>query len=230
MNKLDYYKLEQVDMLHSGQTRSVIHIKNKGHIDGDRFIEEVVHRSHLHRGTIAAVFMAMVDELEEHLALGRSVEVPGLGTFSVGVRRVTPQDEDGKPLPAPAGDEPLSHHGIDLEFDRINFRKNKQFFRNIHERFKQMDFHRIYGKDGVRISKSKYRELGDRMLVARDFLQSHPFMTVSDYAVLTGLSHSTAQRELQKAWHDRSNGITIKGSGSHRVYVLAKPTQGPQGE
>ena len=37
-----------------------------------------------------------------------------------------------------------------------------------------------------------------------------------------GISYSTAQRELKAAWQEPKNGITILGSGSHRVYILRK--------
>jgi len=55
--------------------------------------------------------------------------------------------------------------------------------------------------------------------MAQDFLTTHPYMTVADYMALTGLSHTTAARELQKWGTTPETGILPKGQRTHRVYV-----------
>ena len=55
--------------------------------------------------------------------------------------------------------------------------------------------------------------------MALDFLTTHPYMTVADYMALTGLSHATAARELQKWGTTPETGILPKGQRTHRVYV-----------
>ncbi|MBQ8937523.1 MAG: DNA-binding protein, partial [Bacteroidaceae bacterium] len=57
---------------------------------------------------------------------------------------------------------------------------------------------------------------------AHQFLREHHYMHVSDYAKLTGLSRTSAQRELRELATYQYSGITIEGRGSHRVYVLRK--------
>lgn len=59
------------------------------------------------------------------------------------------------------------------------------------------------------------------MKIAQDFLTTHPYMTVADYMALTGLSHTTAARELQKWGTTPETGILPKGQRTHRVYVAA---------
>ena len=107
-----------------------------------------------------------------------------------------------------------------LRLDHINFRKNKDFYKAVDDYFDKQKISRVYGKEGVRIKKSKYPQVKNRMIVAREFLADHPFMTVRDYAKITGLSYSAAQRELRDSWDNPAYGITAMGEGSHRVYIL----------
>ena len=223
--KLNYYQLEQVDMMHPGQTRSIIRIRQKGHLPGEQFIQEVAKRCQLHRGTVQTVLLSVVDELLEYLPQGYSVEFPDLGTFSIGVRRVLEETEDGEKPQQPAGGTPLPHHGIKLEVSRINYATNKRFFKCVHSNFSTIDLTRIYGAKGVRILRSPYPQVKNRMIVAREYLQEHGFMKVADYARITKLSYSSAQRELRKYCDEPEYGITCKGSGSHRIYVLAPSTE-----
>ncbi|MFR3186605.1 MAG: hypothetical protein ACLTOV_00085 [Phocaeicola sp.] len=51
----------------------------------------------------------------------------------------------------------------------------------------------------------------ERLKLAQGFLASHAVMTISDYADLTGLSQTTAGRELRKLYHDPSSGLDVKG-------------------
>ena len=55
--------------------------------------------------------------------------------------------------------------------------------------------------------------------MAQDFLTTHPYMTVADYMALTGLSHTTAARELQQWGKTPETSILPKGQRTHRVYV-----------
>ena len=53
---------------------------------------------------------------------------------------------------------------------------------------------------------------------ARQYLKKNGFMRVNDYAILTGLSYSTASRELRRLATDPTSGITSQGSS--KLYVL----------
>ena len=62
----------------------------------------------------------------------------------------------------------------------------------------------------------------ERVQCARNYLHEHKFMRVADYADLTGLSYTTAARELRKVGEDPSSGITSKGVKSAKLYMLAE--------
>lgn len=225
---MEYYKLEQRDMLNPEQTRTVYRLKNESRIDGTQFIREVAHRHSYNEAVVTGVLIDVAKELAEQLGKGHSVELPNIGVFSIGVRMKGDAEQDAKPgneAGVAAADTDAADpepNARSLRLDHINFSKNKDFFGQVEACFSKQSLRRVYGREGVRIKTSKYPQVKNRMIVAREFLADHPFMTVSDYANITGLSYSTAQRELKQAWQNPDYGITVKGSGSHRVYVLMK--------
>ena len=193
MATIEYYKLEQRDSLHTGQKRFVHRLKNNGLITARQFISKVTRNKNYSPAAVTGILIDVADELARLIAEGHSVELMNIGIFSVGVRMKAAEDTD------------LAH-------------KNK----TVCNHFSHQNFRRAHGDVGVRIKVSQYPQVRNRMIVAREFLATHPFMTIRDYATLTGLSYSTAQRELKEAWQEPKNGITILGSGSHRVYILRK--------
>lgn len=218
MAEIEYYKLEQRDMLHPEKTRTVHRLKKKGRITGEQFIHKVAHRRSFSEAIITGVLINVADELAELLGEGYSVELPGVGVFSVGVRmKDSPtdvQEDDSQ--------EESTKNARSLHLDHLNFRKNPNFFNDIRRHFRNQNIKRVYGKQGIRIKTSKYPQVKNRMIVAREFLAEHPVMTIQDYADITGLSYSAAQRELKASWQNPDYGITIMGRGSHRVYILRK--------
>ena len=228
MKHLNYYKLEQRDSFDMKKTRTVYRIKNRGLVSGEQFIKEVEHRSNLNASLINAVLMEVKDELEELLGQGYAVTLPGIGAFSLGVRlndrrklqlemesaAAEAVEQQGKKAKSVA--EPNSAR---IELHHINFRKDKDFFGNIEKRFNSLTLKRLGGRQGSRITIDD-KSLRERIALAIDYLSSHPFMRVADYAQITGLSRSSAQRELVEIAENDGFGITATGQGSHRVYVL----------
>lgn len=221
--KIEYYKLEQHDMLQPNKTRSVYRLKNINRISGEQFINHIARHHAYSESMITAVLMEVADELAELLGEGHSVELPGIGVFSIGVRMkdATGKAQGGRnPERETTGEETKMPTARNLYLHHLNFRKSPELFRRVNMQFHKQDFQRAYGKNGVRIKRSKYPQVKNRMIVAREFLATHPYMTIKDYAELTGLSYSTAQRELRANWNNPNYGIDIAGRGSHRVYVL----------
>ena len=217
MAQIKYYKLEQRDLRHPEKTRTVHRLKRKGLVGGAKFIHEVAHRHGYSEAVITGVLINVADELAELLGEGYSVELPDVGVFSIGVRMK--KNEENQEQDVQSGS---SQNARSLELDHLNFRKNPDFFNEVRRHFRSQEISRVYGKEGVRIKTSKYPQVGNRMMAAREFLEEHPVMTIQDYADITGLSYSSAQRELRASWQNPDYGITIMGRGSHRVYILRK--------
>lgn len=227
---LKYYKLEQRDSLNMKATRSVYKLRHRGHVDAQRFIEYVAHRHGFSESVIKGVLSDVADELEYLLGKGYSVAVPEVGAFSLGIRlgeerKVRLEDEQAAAADAaeagtrvPDVAEPNARK---IELHHVNFRIDKQFFNKVASRFDQETLQREGGSEGVRITIDNKTQ-NERIAAAHRFLAEHPFMRISDYAAITGLSRSSAQRELKELVKFKFSGITSRGSGSHRIWVRSE--------
>lgn len=222
---LKYYKMEQRDSFDMHKTRTVYRLHPSGHFSGKKFIHMVAHRRGYSESVIQGVLMDVAEELALLLGEGNTVCVPGIGTFSIGVRlkderRQQLEDEQDAVAEGTArkASEPNARN---IELHHLNFRKDKELFRDIQFRFSQQELKRTDGRSGRRITIDDTTQR-HRIELAQQYLREHHYMHIDDYVRLTGLSRSSAQRELRELATYQYSGITIEGRGSHRVYVLRK--------
>ena len=62
----------------------------------------------------------------------------------------------------------------------------------------------------------------ERIGLALGYIREHGFLRLSDYVSLSGLSRTTASRELRELASDKSVPIVAQGRLSHKVYVEEK--------
>ena len=230
MSRIEYYKLEQRNLQDPEQTRAVYRLKSGSPVSAKQFIKEVAHRRGFSEATITGVLIDVADELAELLGSGCTVELPGIGLFSLGVRMTHDETSEGANSSAThavsandsTGSEPNARS---LKLHHINYRKNKEFFKAVASRFNAQDIQRVYGREGVRIKQSPHPQVKNRMYAAREFLSTHPVMTIRDYAQINKISYIAAQRELKASWQNPIYGIRAHGQGTHRVYVLRDPAE-----
>ena len=222
---LKYYKMEQRDSFDMHKTRTVYRLHPSGHFSGKKFIHMVAHRRGYSESVIQGVLMDVAEELALLLGEGNTVCVPGIGTFSIGVRlkderRQQLEDEQDAVAEGTArkASEPNARN---IELHHLNFRKNKELFRDIQIHFSQQELKRTDGRSGRRITIDDTTQR-HRIELAQQYLSEHHYMHIDDYVRLTGLSRTSAQRELRELATYQYSGITIEGRGSHRVYVLRK--------
>lgn len=222
---LKYYKMEQRDSFDMHKTRTVYRLHPSGHFSGKKFIHMVAHRRGYSESVIQGVLMDVAEELALLLGEGNTVCVPGIGTFSIGVRlkderRQQLEDEQDAVAEGTArkASEPNARN---IELHHLNFRKDKELFRDIQIHFSQQELKRTDGRSGRRITIDDTTQR-HRIELAQQYLSEHHYMHIDDYVRLTGLSRTSAQRELRELATYQYSGITIEGRGSHRVYVLRK--------
>ena len=222
---LKYYKMEQRDSFDMHKTRTVYRLHPSGHFTGKKFIHMVAHRRGYSESVIQGVLMDVAEELALLLGEGNTVCVPGIGTFSIGVRlkderRQQLEDEQDAVAEGTArkASEPNARN---IELHHLNFRKDKELFRDIQIHFSQQELKRTDGRSGRRITIDDTTQR-HRIELAQQYLREHHYMHIDDYVRLTGLSRTSAQRELRELATYQYSGITIEGQGSHRVYVLRK--------
>ena len=222
---LKYYKMEQRDSFDMHKTRTVYRLHPNGHYSGEKFIKMVAHRRGFSETIIQGVLADVADELALLLGEGSTVTVPGIGTFSIGVRlkdeRRQQLEAEEKAVGEGEASKASEPNARNIELHHLNFRKDKELFRGIQRHFIRQDIQRSDGKQGRRITIDDTSQR-QRIEAAQRYLREHHFMHVSDYASLTDLSRTSAQRELRELAHIEQSGITCEGRGSHRVYVLRK--------
>ena len=221
---ISYYKMEQRD-IHNGKKRTVYKVKNERTVTGDEFISSLAAHSGQSAATIKGVLTGIATELAEMLGQGYSVTLPDIGTFSVGIqlkaaRRQKLQTELQAAEETGEEQKVSDPNSANLTLSHINFRKSPQLFKEVSANLNIHGFRRIYGKAGSKISIDKSTQ-EERLRKAHEYLETNGFMHIVDYARLNKLSRSSAQRELQDFANDPNSGITTKGRGSHRIYVLS---------
>ena len=224
---LQYYKLEQRDTFDMKKTRTVYKLKKKATVSPEAIIHEVAKRHGFSESVISGVLMDVAEEFEYLLGQGFGVTLPGIGTFTLGIRlkeERKEQLEDEQEAAAEAAESGRKAKKVtepnarNIELHHINYRKDKRMFSNVASRLRKQEKQRIGGREGVRITIDDYSQ-AQRIAAAQEYLSTHSFMRVSDYAEITGLSRSSAQRELRELVQFPPAGITWQGRGSHRVFV-----------
>lgn len=206
-----YMKREIADLNNTGKTQAYYKLVNWGRINYEELLDRCVrHGGGFSRGVLMGAISTVLHEMSLLMADGNTVKIDGLGTFGakLGVRPDKEQDafEEGE----------SARNVLSLMVDGISFKADKELVlaTNSHCRFLE--------RGGVsRLKKSPYTEQ-ERLERARQYLAEHGVMRVAAYAELTGLSHSTASRELCRLAQMPESGITSSGCRSTKVYLLRK--------
>ena len=203
----EYIKQEMPDLTGKGEPACYYRMKINKNVTMEDFIEDVAQPgSGLNPGTVKHVITQVSKKLAWLMADGNSVTIEGLGTFkaALGVSRF-------KEMDTLEGDE-AKRNAQSIEVNGVNFRVDPALVR-------QTDLYcTLHRGKSCRLHKSPYtRE--ERLALALKFLDGHAQMCVDDYVRLTGLSRTTAVRELKAFREDPQSGIDFRGFGSHKVYV-----------
>lgn len=198
------------DMSGTGEKKAYYKLKTWRKLDSDEFVKRC---SSIHRAYGKSVIQGVITAVCEHLAYeisnGYSVKIDGLGTFTakLGVRKDKEMEsfEEGS----------TKRNALSIEVQGVLFRADKNLISEID---RNCDLERG-GEERLRKPKTTLEQRTEK---ARQFLRKNAFMHVDEYASLTGLSYSTASRELRKIASDPTSGITSQGRKSGKLYLLAK--------
>ena len=205
-----YIKKEMPDLNGTGEKKAYYKLKTWRKLDADEFIKRC---SSINRAYGESVIKGVVSAVCEHLAYeianGYSVKIDGLGTFTakLGVREDKEMDsfEEGA----------ARLNAASIKVTGVIYRADKNLVREIDQ---NCDLERG-GEERLRKPKLSEKARIDR---ARKFIGENGYMRVDEYASLTGLSYSTASRELRKIASDPESGIISQGRKSGKLYLLGK--------
>ena len=205
-----YIKKEMPDMSGTGEKKAYYKLKTWRTLDSDEFVKRCssIHRAY-GKSVIQGVLTAVCEHLAYEISNGYSVKIDGLGTFTakLGVRKDKEMEsfEEGS----------TKRNALSIEVQGVLFRADKNLISEID---RNCDLERG-GEERLRKPKTTLEQRTEK---ARQFLRKNAFMHVDEYASLTGLSYSTASRELRKIASDPTSGITSQGRKSGKLYLLAK--------
>ena len=202
-----YIKKEIADLNGTGKTQAYYKLQTLRNLSQDEFIDKCAYPgSGVTGAMMKAVLGTLAFQLPRLLAMGYSVSIDGIGTFStkLGVK-------EGKAKESFQEGE-SKRNAQSIEVSGISFRADKEFIRNT-----DLECELERGDD-CRLKQSKY-SADERMALARDFVERNVYMRVSDYAAITGLSLSKASIELRELCRKPDAGFKPQGRGSHKVYV-----------
>ena len=161
-----------------------------------KLAESICGKSTFTTGEIEGLIRMIAQELAYELADGHSVKLDGIGTFTEGGRR----------------------NARSILVGNVNFRADKKLVREVN-----LHCRPVRAPWKSRRSSQKYTP-EERLRLAQQYLEAHPFLTIADYRQLTGLLRTAATEELKRWASEAGTGIKATGRGSHRVYVKQSGT------
>lgn len=208
-NNMDakYIKKEIADLNGTGRTQAYYKMVTRA-MNHEQFIDVICRDGSLPRSTYKAVLTQIAEKLPGCLANGFSVKIDEVGLFTarLGVRK------DMLPDAFEPGE--TKRNASSIEVRGVSFKADPELIRKTRTKC-------VLSSGGVSRLKKPKTTLEERTAMARKFLEKYHLMRVMDYVRLTGLSKTTASLELRKIADDPASGITFRGRGSQKFYVLS---------
>ena len=168
-------------------------------------------------GTIRGVLDALVTTMKSWMPLGHNIKIDGLGVFSLtlGFDTSTPSEAEAakKQKDNDADNEPRTKYRH-VCIKGINFKPDPQLLQQMNQ---EATFERTQTDVVVPRKPSDNRD--ERISKALAVIDRQGYMTLSDYAIATSQSRSTASKDLRQLVSDPTSGITTRGTHSHKVWI-----------
>lgn len=178
-----------------------------GQLDAEYIAEELADGTTFNAAEAMGMLTAFARKMACYLGRGYSVKVDGLGIFTASLELKDDKEREEE------GADATRRNARSIQVGGINFRADKKFVNltDAHCRLERSQWK-------FRRSSQKYTPQ-ERLELARQYLDENPYLTIADYAAITGLCRTSASLEI-KMWAQQSDsGIGISGRGTHRVYI-----------
>ena len=166
-------------------------------------------------GLIRAVFDAFGSVMQNWMPLGHSLKVDGLGVFSLSLGFDTSTPSEKAISQQQQDEEGIKMKNRHVCIKGINFKPDPELLKEMNL---QATFDRV-NMDVVVPRKCKYSH-EERLVKAKAIIDKYGYMTLSNYAIATGQSRSSASKDLKRLVADADSGITTRGRHSHKVWML----------
>ena len=173
-------------------------------------------------GAIRGVLDALVTTMKSWMPMGHSIKIDGLGVFSLtlGFDTSTPSEATAtKKQKSGNADEELKTKYRHVCIKGIRFKPDPQLLWQMN---KEATFERT--ETGVVVPRKTSDSRDERIRKALAIIDKQGYMTLSDYAIATSQSRSTASKDLRQLVSDPTSGLVTHGSHSHKVWIRNKKT------
>jgi predicted histone-like DNA-binding protein len=202
-----YVKQEMNDLNGSGKKRAYYRLETIRNLSGEEFIEIMAGRhAGVNPAMVKQVLYQVAEDMAFYMAMGYTVTLDGIGTFrpSLGMKRGKQMEE--------MDENATKRNAQSICVNNINFRAAKRLIKRTNSEceLERSGTHKLH--------QSPYNK-EERLKLAQDFLEEHPYMRVENYISLTKLSRASATRELRELSKQPDSGIGWTGRGSCKLYV-----------
>lgn len=203
-----YILKEMPDMQGEGKRRVYPKLDAYELIDTEKFIKEIhSYQRAIAPSVIEAVLTEMSDVLRCKLSEGHAVKIDDLGTFSLSLTF-----NDNKATEIQSDDDDMMRRHV--EVSNVNFKAAPTFLKQL-----KMGTHLERKESGVnKIIRCEYTR-AQRIENALNIINSHGFITLTEYAKVNSLCRTYASQDLSEISSDPTSPIKSTGKGSHKVWV-----------
>ena len=183
--------------------------------------EQVIHNMRVYangigEGIIRAVFDALAETMATWMPLGHTIKIDGLGVFSLSLGFDTSTASEKAEMKKQAfnddADPKMKYRHVCIK--GINFKPDPELLKEMN---RQATFDRV-GVD-VEVPKTSKYSREERLAKAKEIIRSRGYMTLTDYALATGQSRTTASNDLKRMVADPDSGITTRGQRPHKIWI-----------
>lgn len=200
------YIVQELPDMHEGKKLMYPKIKIYSQMGNENMAELIKqHGGATSKGTAEAVLITLPEVIKHFLALGHTVKIDGLGTFSLSVKF---DDDKSNNLEA---EEDQNYRHVSVK--KVNFKADTTLLQGINQ---DINMERL--TPGVkRVRKTKY-DLEQRVQRALTRIEKYGYITLQEYANMNGISRTAASIELNQLSEDPKSPIRSRGKAPHRVW------------
>ena len=206
-----YVMQEMVDLNNEGETLLYPRMELKDNCGTDELARMVAEGTTFATGEVKGIICQMAKWMAITMGMGRSVTLDGIGTFTpaLGLKKGREREK--------ADGSGTRRNATSIEVSGVRFRADKELTLEVRQHCRLER-----SPERNRLYRSKYTP-DERLALALRYLESHTILRVGEYAALTGLSQTTAAKELRLWARTEGSGIGSEGLRSHKVYVRKEP-------
>ena len=190
-----YTMQEMKDLHREGETLLYPRMVLSGSCSTEKLAQAIASGSTFSQGEVQGIIQQLGRQLAREMAEGKSVKIDGIGLFtpSLALRK-------DKERESPDGTG-TRRNAESIMVGKVNFRPDRKLIAGINTQCRLERSPKPYTCHTSAYSAE------ERLAIALTHLEEKPFLSVTEYAALTGLGRTAAVKELRQWGQDPESGI-----------------------